>query len=429
MRILHLIASLSPSTGGPAEACLGICRELVKHGHDVSIFTTNYGPAGTGRATDVDCPLHAPVYDRGVKIRFFAGGGRGRYAISLPLFRALRSIIPSIDIVHIHSLYLFHSTVGAVLCRIARVPYVIRPHGSLDPYLRRRHRARKWLHELVVERHSFRHAAAIQFTTAEELALASQSRAGRRLLTHAVTAVVPNGVVIPDESVLDTVAADNEDLRRRFPELRGKRIVLFLGRLTFKKGLDILAAAFSSLCRRRDDVHLLIAGPDNERYEARVKDWLRSANVLDRVTFAGMLRGTDKNTAFRIADMFVLPSYSENFGIAVVEAMASGLPVIVSDRVNIWREITEAAAGLVIKCDSAELATAISTLLDNSALRRSMGARGRALVQRSFTWEMAAETLIKLYERLLSERNTSGCVADGRMPRQAHSNPRQVEYK
>jgi glycosyltransferase involved in cell wall biosynthesis len=333
-----------------------------------------------------------------------------------------------VDIVHIHSIYLFHSTVGALLCSRARVPYVIRPHGTLDPYLRRRHRARKWLHEIVVERHSFKAAAAIQFTAAEEMALARQSRAGRRLLKSTAGAIVPNGVVIPKLCEPGALESASEGLLQQFPELRGKRILLFLGRINFKKGLDLLAAAFARLCADRDDIHLLIAGPDNEGYEVRVKGWLRAANVLDRVTFAGMLQGVHKIAAFGISEMFVLPSYSENFGIAVVEAMASGLPVIVSYRVNIWREIAEAAAGLVIKCDSAELATAITALLDDSELCGSMGVRGRQLVERSFTWEVAAEQMIKLYERILRERHGTSSTVDSRVLRQPNSNPGPVEY-
>jgi glycosyltransferase involved in cell wall biosynthesis len=297
-------------------------------------------------------------------------------------------------------MYLFHSTVGAYLCRRFHVPYIIKPHGTLDPYLRRRHRVRKWLHEIIVERQSFRGAAAIQFTAAEEMALATSSSVGKRLFKGAVGAIVPNGVVIPEAFEPGGPETNTEGLLQRLPELLGKRIVLFLGRINFKKGLDILAAAFAQICKKRENAHLLIAGPDNEGYELRVREWLRAENVLHRVTFAGMLTGAYKNAAFGISEIFVLPSYSENFGIAVVEAMAHGLPVIVSDRVNIWREIADAAAGLVVRCDAAELATALSTLLDDSEFRRSMGQRGRQLSERSFTWPIAAQQMLSLYERI-----------------------------
>jgi glycosyltransferase involved in cell wall biosynthesis len=401
VRILHLIATLSPSTGGPGEACLGLCRELAKRGHEVSIYTTAFGHSDTQGAGRTEYPLAEPVYDGGVEIRFFAETDRRFYLSSPSLYRALRTVIPTVDIVHIHSIYLFHSTVGAYLCRRFHVPYVIKPHGTLDPYLRRRHRLRKWLHEMIVERRSFRGAAAIQFTATEEMELATKTRIGRRLFESTIGAIVPNGVVIPEAFEPEESGADSEGLVQQFPELRGKRIVLFLGRINFKKGLDILSAAFARLCRKRDDIHLLIAGPDNEGYGLRVKESLLAENVLDRVTFAGMLRGAYKNAAFQMSEIFVLPSYSENFGIAIVEAMAQGLPVVVSDRVNIWREIDDAAAGLVIRCDAAELTTALSRLLDDSELRTSMGKRGTKLVERSFTWPIAAEQMLNLYERIL----------------------------
>ena len=429
MRILHLIATLSPSTGGPADACLSLCKELAKRGHEVSIYTTTFGQSGTGQATDINCPVDLPVYDGGVEIRFFAGIGRGRYASSLPLFRALRLKIPTVDIVHIHSIYLFHSTVGAYLCRRYGVPYVIKLHGTLDPFLRGRHRVRKWIHELIVERRSFRSAAAIQFTAAEEMAQLSTSRVGRRLFKGAVGAIVPNGVVIPEAFQPGVPGADIGGLLQEFPELRGKRIVLFLGRINFKKGLDILAAAFAQLCRTRDDIHLLIAGPDNEGYELRVKEWLRADNVLDRVTFAGMLRGRYKNAAFELAHVFVLPSYGENFGIAVVEAMAHGLPVIVSNRVNIWKEIADAEAGVVIKCDAAELLTALSTLLDDSKLRQAMGKRARQMVERTFTWEVATGQMVNLYERIFKERRITRSTIDDLVLRQPGPNAGPLEGK
>ena len=166
MRILHLIATLSPSTGGPGEACLGLCRELAKRGHEVSIYTTAFGHSDHRQAAGrTDYPLDEPVYDGGVEIRFFAETDRRFYLSSLLFVPGVAvTVIPTVDIVHIHSIYLFHSTVGAYLCRRFHVPYVIKPHGTLDPYLRRQHRLRKWLHEIIVERRSFRSAAAIQFT-------------------------------------------------------------------------------------------------------------------------------------------------------------------------------------------------------------------------------------------------------------------------
>src|ERR1700689_2513747 len=133
MRILHIIADLSPATGGPSEACLGLCRELTKRGHEVSIYTTSFGQTGNRGGGNPEYPPGEAVYDNGVEIRSFAETDHRFYLSSPGLYRALRSKIPAVDIVHIHSIYLFHSTVGAYLCRRFGVPYVIKPHGTLDP--------------------------------------------------------------------------------------------------------------------------------------------------------------------------------------------------------------------------------------------------------------------------------------------------------
>src|SRR6185436_20783168 len=161
--------------------------------------------------------------------------------------------------------------------------------------------------------------------------------------------------------------------RAAWPETRGRRIVLFLGRLNFKKGLDLLVRAFGEVARRRPDVHLVLAGPDDDGYGATVRRWLGAEGVLDRVTFTGMLLGRAKLAAFRDADVFVLPSYTENFGMAVVEAMACGRPVVISDHVNIWHEVAAAGAGRVTRCDAGEVAAALLGLLDDPAARRAAG--------------------------------------------------------
>jgi glycosyltransferase involved in cell wall biosynthesis len=271
----------------------------------------------------------------------------------------------------------------------------------LDPFLRSRHRIRKWLHELLVERWSFRNAAAIQFTAVEEKELAQRSFAGRRLFANSNGVIIPNAVIIPEAVDLEQYQPEIENLLATFPELRDKEIVLFLGRINFKKGLDILAEAFGQISRNRNNAHLLIAGPDNEGYGERVRGWLRAQGVLSRVTFAGMLRGSAKEAAFRLADVFVLPSYTENFGIAVVEAMARKVPVVVSNRVNIWHEIEGAAAGIVVEPESDAVARGVIRVLDDRKLRRQLGENGFELVRREYSWQSVGDKMVALYERAM----------------------------
>jgi len=305
---------------------------------------------------------------------------------------ALRSAIPRFDLVHIHSLYLFPSTVAAYYSRRYGVPYVVKPHGSLDPYLFRRHRGRKWIYEQLFEWRNLNRAAAIHFTTVEERDLT------RPLHLKAPSLVVPVGLDLREFDTAPPYGA----FRAAYPHTQGKKILLFLGRLNFKKGLDLLIEAYSEIARQRDDVHLMLVGPDDDGYGERIRRWLRTQGVLGRATFTGMLSGPERLAAFRDADVFVLPSYTENFGIAVVEAMASRVPVVISNKVNIWHTVAEAEAGLVVDCNARQLRQALLMLIDDPVLRNEIGARGRRLVEDMFTAKAVAERMIHGYRQVLS---------------------------
>ena len=381
LRILHVISSLAPRYGGPPQVCLELCRELVRQGARVSIYTTNVDGRGV-----MDVPLDAPVRRDGVEIRYFPVETPRAWVVSRPLARALREAVPEHDLVHVHSLYLFPSTVAAHYCRRFGVPYLVRPHGTLDPYLFRRHRARKWVYERLFEWRNLNRAAALHFTSLDEQELV------RPLGLRSPGIVVPPGV--EPERYRDPSL--DGSFRAAWPETRGRRLILFLGRLNFKKGLDVLARAFGAVSRQRPDAHLVLAGPD-DGYGATVRRQLDAEGVLGRVTFTGMLLGRDKLAALRDADVFVLPSYTENFGIAVVEAMACGRPVVISDRVNIWREVAEAGAGRVTRCDAGEVAAALLDFLDDPAASRAAGARAARLVAERFAWPASADRMLRVY--------------------------------
>lgn len=402
MRILHVMSSLAPRYGGPPQVCLELCQELARRGERVGIYSTNMDGPG-----ELNVPLAQSVWTNGVEVRYFPVQTPRSYVMSWPLARALRRAIPEQDIVHIHSLYVFPSTVAAYFCRRAGVPYLVRPHGSLDPYLFRRHRGRKWVYERLVEWRNLNRAAAIHYTAQEEEALV------RPLQLRARGVIVPPGVHADRYAEGPTRAAFHE----AWPETRGRRVVLYLGRLNFKKGLDLLARAFGQLARQHDDVHLVLAGPDNEGYGATVRQWLAKENVLSRCTFTGMLLGSRKLMALRHADVFVLPSYTENFGLALVEAMACGVPVVISNRVNIWREVEEAGAGLVVGCDAEEVRRALAAVLADPASRQAMGGRARRLVEERFSWGAAGDRMVEVYRQILAEHGQG--ITANRLRREA----------
>jgi glycosyltransferase involved in cell wall biosynthesis len=382
-----------------------MARAVAQLGHQVSIYTTNQDGPGI-----LPVPTDRPVWREGVAVRFFPIQPPRYWGTSWPLARALRQEIKAVDLVHVHNLYLFHDLMAGYYCRILRVPYLIQPHGSLDPFIHRRHRGRKRFMEWGFQNRTIREASAILFTTAEERELAAPFTFGTP------------GLVVPLGIDLDEFAAMPEpgSFRRRHPEIGDQPIILFFGRINFKKGLDILAKAFGVVARQRRDVHLVIAGPDNDGWGARVRTWLEEAGVLGRTTFTGMLLGPDKLAVLQDAAMFLLPSYSENFGLAVIEAMAAGLPVIISDRVNIWREVAAAGAGRVIPCEVPALADQITDLLAHPEAAAQMGRQGRTLVAERFQWPRIGRSLAEAYGRIIAEhgRHQHGKPAQGR-PRAA----------
>ena len=217
--------------------------------------------------------------------------------------------------------------------------------------------------------------------------------------------VAPNGI---DSAPFDTLP-DPREFLNRFPALENKRVILFLGRLNPTKGLDILARAFSAIARRFPDAVLLMAGPDEEGGQRIMESILRSEGVLDRTLFTGMLTGYDKLAAMSRADLFVLPSYSEGFSIAILEAMAARLPVVITEGCN-FPEVAEHGAGFVVEASDRPVTEAVGTLLSNHDLRVRMGEQGRKLVSERYTWRVTATTLADLYRDLVARGKPESAV-------------------
>jgi glycosyltransferase involved in cell wall biosynthesis len=386
VRILYVIGSLSPKHGGPSKACLEMANAMAARGHQVEVFTTDddvdrHWPLETGR------PVRQGAVDvtwfRSQSIRLWPGA-------SIDLVRALAARIPEFDVVHTHSLYQAHSAILAATCAHHAVPFLIRPCGALDPVVHGHGALRKAVFEWLVERRNFRLASAIHFTSEEE-----RTNAGH-VMPFRGSIVVPLGVAPPDEAM-----AAAPPLASLYPELADKEVVLFLGRLAHKKGLDLLIPAFARVASRRPQARLLLAGPDADGFGAKVRDWVQENGIEDKVVFSGMLEGEAKAAALRDSRLFALTSHGENFGVAVAEAMAAGLPVLITDQVAIWPEVKAAGAGVVTRCDVDEIAQALDQLL---ADRRSLAAAGtaaRRLAQTAYSWPAIAERLETEYVRLL----------------------------
>lgn len=369
-------------------ACLGMAAAMQRRGHDVSVYTTNFGTPEENRV-----PFDEPVLRNGVPVRYYPIHFPKRWETSLPLGRALDRAVPAVDIVHLHSLYMYHDMAAAAACRRHGVPYVIMPHGALDPFIWHHSRGRKAIFERIFQNRALERAAAIHYTTEDERRLAQPYARNPRAI------VVGNGV---DPAEFDSLPPPGT-FRAMHPEIGDRPIVLFLGRLNFKKGLDLLAPAFGRVLAAGHDAHLVIAGGDEDMAE-KTRGWLRDAGALERTSFTGMISGAERLAALADASMFVLPSYSENFGIAVAEAMLCRLPVVISDQVNIWEEVAAAGAGLVSGCEVGPVADNIASLLADPVRAHAMGEAGRALVLEKYSWDGIAPALEKAYENVVTGR-------------------------
>ena len=379
--------------GGPIASLHALCRAMVARGADVTVFTTTADgpddlPVPTGRDVDVD----------GVRVVYFPVTRPRSFFRSPELGAALRTRIEEFALVHVNWLYCYPTLVAARECARQGIPYLLAPRGMLDPHaIALKGTLKKKLYLSLIEAPHLHRAAAVHFTSVAEREQAA--KAGWRVRSI----VVPNGVALAAPAAPAAPAASTIEgrLLRRFPQLVGKRIVLVLGRVNYIKGLDLLARAWPDVAARVTDAHLLVVGPDDHGYGATMRALIPSAVLERSVTFTGLLTGSDKDEALALSEMLVCSSYLESFGMAVVEAMACARPVVVTDRVSICGEIAEAGAGIVVSCSATELARGITTLLEDGALARRMGANGEALVRRRFAIDVVAGQMIEAYQAVL----------------------------
>lgn len=373
MRVLHVIPSAAPRDGGPAVAVRAMARTLAARGLEVTVATTD-----AGLAIPPGAAAGAPVWEEGAEYRYFSASLRSGWKLSRPLSRWLHAHVGSYDAVHVHALFSYPTIPACRAAEAAGVPFVLRPLGTLDPWSLRRHAWKKRPYLALIERRHLRAASAIHATSAAEAdAVAALGYADR-------VRTIPLGVDAPPPPPREPPAA-GAPLR-----------LLFLSRVHPKKGLPLLLAAMAG-ASGEIDARLTVAGTGAPGYLREMEALCHRLGLSGRVRFAGHLEGAGKEAALREADVFVLPSYQENFGIAVAEAMAAGLPVLVSDQVGIAEEVREAGAGLVVPAEAEAIAGALSSLAARPAARIAMGAAGARLARERFSWDRTADGLVELY--------------------------------
>jgi glycosyltransferase involved in cell wall biosynthesis len=374
MRILHVVPTYFPAVryGGPIYSVHGLCDALAQAGHDVHVFTTAVdGP------TDLAVPLGQEVRVDGVKVHYFPCRHLRRLYWSPPLRQALVETVPTFDIVHLHSVFLWPTSAAARIAHHAQIPYLVAPRGMLVKELvRMRGRLRKtaWLE--LIERRTLRQAAAIHATSDGE-------GDAIREFGYELPAieVVPNGVHVPEPTA-------------HSPGVEAS--LLFLGRISWKKGLDRLIIALRSL----EGVTLQIAGNDDEGLRPALERLAQEQGVASRVRFLGPVSGADKERLLQSASLLVLPSYNENFGNVVLESLACGRPVAVTREVGLADAVAAAGAGRVISGDPPAMAADLGQMLSNPAALDAMGLKGRQWVQDTFAWPAVAAQMEQVYRRL-----------------------------
>jgi glycosyltransferase involved in cell wall biosynthesis len=394
MRVLHVVPSISLKYGGPSNVP-GLVRALIRHGVQATLATTNIDPDGR-----LDVPVNEPLVRDGVPYVFHhAWPVGGRYALAPSMVSAVRQIARTCDLVHIHWLYNFPCIAAARAAIASSVPFVVQPRGSLDPHMLKKSTRLKRLYLETIGRPLLTRAAAVVFTAEQEREVAVYPRRRPEW-------VIPNAL---DWSTYERLPARGM-FRANFPAIDGP-FLLFLGRLSRQKGLDLLLRAFEPISRARPDLWLVLAGPDHEGYESHVRELARQLGVERRVVFPGMLAGEAKLAAFVDADLFVLPSYSENFGGAIIEALACGLPVLISDQVNIHRELAGAGVAHVVTCSVDSVATGIETMLADRACRERIAALGPLVVRTRYTWDAVAPMILAKYREVIAIHPTTQPIA------------------
>ena len=389
MKLLCIIPSYWPAFqyGGPIYSVHGLNKAMVEKGVDVSVWTTNLGLKDRD-----DIPLGREVIIDGVRVHYFPIIDSFHYALSPALMWYMDKRIKDFDVVHIQGIYQFHSFVGGYFARKYGIPYVLSPRGMFLPeFIKMKGRLKKKIYINLVEKRNLKKADLVHCTTEDE-----QKGLGDLGISPKRTIVIPNG--IPTEEIRGEF---KEGTFKEEYNLSGKITILFLSRLIWSKGLNILIPAFSKVVSQYRNTHLVLAGPDSEGYRCKVEKWIRDDGIEDFVTFAGFLKDKEKLAALLGSDIFVQPSYSESFGMAAVEAMFAGLPVVLSKKVGIWDVIEKDKCGVIVELTPESIAEGILHLLKNPEERLKMGKRGKETAKREFSIDNVAERMINAYNDIV----------------------------
>lgn len=385
MKVLQVIPSLSPRLGGPTRAVLGLSNHLQEIGADVEILTTD---DNTDERLEV--PLNQVMDYQGIPTTFLPRTFRAKEFIYSKALSSWHSQnLDSFDVVHTHYLFSYLPSWTARAARHKNIPYIMRPLGQLTSWALTQSASKKKLYAMLLERRNLNQAAAIHCTSQEETLNVQQFG------IKTPTVPIPLGVTVPTK-----IEGAKEKVCQAYDISSDLPIVLFLSRLHRKKQPEVLLNAIAHLLKRQS-CHLIFAGSGEPAYVKSLKNLASELNIKDHVTFAGFVTGRDKQLLLQGSDVFALPSHSENFGIAVAEALISGLPIVITPGIQISPEIQAANAGLVVDADDVSFSEALYKMITQHNRRSVWRDNGLRLAKTRYSWTAIAKELSLVYKKVL----------------------------
>jgi glycosyltransferase involved in cell wall biosynthesis len=383
MKILQIVPSVSLVYGGPSQMVLGLSSALVRVGAEVTLITTDAN--GDNGQDPLDVPLENPIAQDGYELIYFRCAPFRRYKFSTKLLMWLAKHAHEYDVAHIHALFSPISSMAATVARQQGLPYVLRPLGTLDPADLRKKARLKQIYANALEKPNLANAAAVHFTTQQEATVSE------RFGVETNDWVFPLGVVLPESTGVSPRVA--------LGIAPDRPVILFMSRIDPKKGFDLLIPALEKLIESGAEFDFVLAGgnPQDPDYEQSIRDRIQNSLLGGRSHLVGFVSGGAKTAWLEAADVFVLPSYYENFGIAVAEAMTVATPVVISDQVHIWDEIQAANAGWVCECNVASLAASLAASLQDAAERQQRGQNAQQHALIHYSWDAIAQQMMQAY--------------------------------
>ncbi|WP_241537556.1 glycosyltransferase [Cyanobacterium aponinum] len=389
MKILMTIPAIGSVYGGTSKIVLELAKRVAKQGITVDLVTTT-----ANGETELDVRKCQWIEYDDLKIQYFPYISWGDYKYSFSLTKWLDKNVKNYDIIHTNAVFSLPNIPAYWACQKHHIPYVITPHGMLEPWALAYKAFKKKIFYHLLEKPAMNKASGIQATASLE------KDNIKTLNLKAPIFFIPNGIYAEDFISLPSTSLFLE----KFPETKNRQLILFLGRIDPKKGLDLLAPAFAKINQQFPDTHLVIAGPDNVGYLPTVKNYFQELGCLDQVTFTGMLTGEMKYSALASASIYIAPSYSEGFSMSILEGMASGLPCIFTTACN-FPEAKEAQAAKVVEVNVEEITEALSLCLSHPQEAKEMGLRAREFILNNYTWDKIAGSLISVYQEIISKKN------------------------